>query len=52
VGLVELSDGLRVLAPIAGDPQNVRIGMALEFRAFVRPGDAAPEVVSFAFFAV
>jgi len=49
MGLVELAEGLRVLAPIAGDPAQVKIGMALQFQAFVRPGSAAPEVVSFHF---
>jgi len=52
LGLVELPEGLRVLAPIAGDPAVVRIGMSLEFRAAVRPGSAGPEVVVFAFHAI
>lgn len=52
LGLVELPEGLRVLAPIAGDPAAVRIGMPLEFRAALRPGSAGPEVVVFAFHAV
>ena len=51
LGLVELPEGLRVVAPIAGDPAAVRIGMPLEFRAAVRPGSAQPEVVVFAFHA-
>jgi uncharacterized OB-fold protein len=49
MGLVELPEGLRVLAPIKGDPARVKIGMRLQFEAFVRPGSAAPEVVSFHF---
>ena len=50
LGLVELPEGLRVMVPIDGDPATIRIGMPLRFRAFVRPGAAAPsEVVSFAF---
>ncbi len=49
MGLVELPEGLRVLAPIKGDPARVKIGMPLQFEAFVRPGSAAPEVVSFHF---
>ena len=52
MGLIELPEGLRVLAPIAGDPAAVRIGMALEFRAELRPGSHDPEVVSFAFHAL
>jgi uncharacterized OB-fold protein len=49
MGLVELPEGLRVLAPLEGDLARVTIGMPLQFRAFVRPGSTAPEVVSFAF---
>ena len=49
LGLVELPDGLRVLTPIEGDFAHLRIGMELEFRAFVRAAGATPEVVSFAF---
>jgi uncharacterized OB-fold protein len=51
MGLVELPEGLRVLAPLEGDLSQIRIGMALQFRAFVRAGSSAPEVVSFAFLA-
>jgi uncharacterized OB-fold protein len=50
LGLVELPEGLRVMAPIEGDPAAIRIGMPLKFRAFVRPdAKASSEVVSFAF---
>jgi uncharacterized OB-fold protein len=49
LGLVELPEGLRVLAPIVCEPSELRIGMPLEFRAFVRPGSQSPEVVSFEF---
>ena len=49
LGLVELPEGLRVLAPIVCDLSELRIGMPLEFRAFVRPGSQSPEVVSFEF---
>jgi uncharacterized protein len=54
LGLVELPEGLRVMAPIAGAPEAVTIGMPLHFQAFVRPDaktNAQPiaEVVSFAF---
>lgn len=49
LGLVELPEGLRVLAPIAGDPGQLRIGMPVAFRAFVRSAAEAPAVVSFEF---
>ena len=49
LGLVELPEGLRVLAPIACDLAELQIGLDLEFRAFVRPGSQDPEVVSFHF---
>ena len=49
MGLVELPEGLRVLAPLEGDLAQIKIGMPLQFRAFVRDGSTAPEVVSFAF---
>jgi uncharacterized protein len=50
LGLVELSQGLRVMAPIEGDLAAIKIGMPLKFRAFVRPdATASSEVVSFAF---
>jgi uncharacterized OB-fold protein len=52
LGLVELPDGVRVLAPIEGDCTRLKIGMELEFRAFVRAAGAVPEVVSFAFASV
>lgn len=51
MGLVELPEGLRVLAPLEGDLAQIKIGMDLQFHAFVRPGSSAPEVVSFAFVA-
>ena len=49
MGLVELPEGLRVLAPLEGDPSRMKIGMPVRFRAFVRTGASTPEVVSFAF---
>jgi uncharacterized protein len=52
MGLVELPEGLRVLAPLEGDLAQIKIGMALRFRAFVRPGSNAPEVVSFVYSAI
>jgi uncharacterized protein len=49
MGLVELPDGLRVLAPVDGDATTLQIGMELQFRAYVRSGDGSPEVVTFSF---
>lgn len=49
LGLVELPEGLRVLAPIDCDLDQLHIGMHVEFRAFVRPPDDGPEVVAFVF---
>lgn len=49
MGLVELPEGLRVLAPLEGEPEQFKIGMPLQFRAFVRSAQESPEVVSFAF---
>jgi uncharacterized protein len=49
LGLVEMPEGLRVLAPVVCDLSQLSIGMPLEFHAFVRPGSHAPEVVSFEF---
>ena len=36
MGLVELPEGLRVLAPIGGDVEAVRIGMDVAFHPYVR----------------
>jgi uncharacterized OB-fold protein len=36
MGLIELPEGLRVLAPIGGDVETVRIGMAVVFHPYVR----------------
>ena len=49
MGLVELPEGIRVLAPINCPPGQLKIGMALEFQAFARPGQSDPEVVVFTF---
>ena len=49
IGLVELPEGLRVLAPIDCDLERLAIEQEVELRAFVRPGATAPEVVSFVF---
>ena len=49
-GLVELADGIRVLAPLAGDVRGLVIGMGLKFEAFplYKNADGA-EVVAFRF---
>jgi uncharacterized OB-fold protein len=49
MGLVELPEGLRVLAPLDCDVERLRIEQEVELRAFVRPGATQPEVVSFTF---
>lgn len=51
LGLVELPEGLRVLAPLAGSPEQLKIGMPMDFHAFVRPVQPSDEaeVVQFAF---
>jgi hypothetical protein len=49
MGLVELPEGIRVLSPLEGALDAIRIGMALQFRAFVRDAAESPPVVSFAF---
>ena len=37
MGLIELPEGLRVLAPIGGDVDGVRIGMEVAFHPYARP---------------
>ncbi len=50
IGLVELPDGLRVLSPVEGDVESMRIGMPLRLRVFVHHRAASGEdVVAFAF---
>jgi uncharacterized OB-fold protein len=39
LGLVELPEGLRILAPIGGPVDAVRIGMLVRFRPIVRDDD-------------
>lgn len=36
LGLIELPEGLRVVAPIGGDPEAVRIGMPVAFHPYAR----------------
>ncbi|MBC2777037.1 OB-fold domain-containing protein [Parasphingopyxis sp. GrpM-11] len=45
LGLIELPEGLRVVAPIEGDPADVSIGLDVEFTPRLRPDD----VVEFAY---
>ncbi len=49
LGLVELPDGVRVLSPIRCDVDRLKIGLALQFRPYVRSDDDGREVVAFAF---
>jgi uncharacterized OB-fold protein len=37
LALVELAEGLRVLAPLGGDPEGVRIGAPVVFNPYARP---------------
>jgi uncharacterized OB-fold protein len=48
LGLVELPDGVRVLAPIECDIGKLQIGLELQFKPYVRQ-DPEREVVAFAF---
>lgn len=48
LGLVELPEGVRVLSPLEGPPEQLKIGLKMEFHAFVRSDERDP-VVQFAF---
>lgn len=48
LGLVELPEGLRVMATIEGHVENFKIGQALRFRPYVRH-DVDRDVVAFSF---
>jgi len=48
MGLVELPEGLRVLAPIDCKLDQLKINLEVELRPYVRPGET-PEVVAFTF---
>jgi len=48
LGLIELPEGVRVLSPIRGELEALRIGMEMRFMPSVRVDDTA-EVVVFAF---
>lgn len=50
VGLVELADGIRVVARVEAEIDRVEIGMPLRLRVFVHHrNDAGQEVIGFAF---
>ena len=49
MGLVELPEGLRVLAPIHCHIDSLKIGMPLEFTPYVRDDGAERQVVAFTF---
>ena len=49
MGLVELPEGLRVLVPIDCDIEKLKIGLELQFRAYVRKDSDRREVVAFTF---
>ena len=48
LGLIELPEGVRVLSPIHGDLDDLKIGVAMCFKPYIR-SDEASEVVVFAF---
>jgi len=48
LGLVELPEGVRVMAPIHCDIERLKIGLELEFHPYVRE-DEGREVVAFSF---
>ncbi len=50
LGLVELPDGIRVLSPIDAPPEQLRIGMPLQFHPYVlRTDEGGAEIVAFSF---
>lgn len=50
LGLIELEQGVRVMAPIKGDPEGLRIGQRLVFAPFVmRTAEDGTEIVGFAY---
>ena len=49
LGLVELPEGLRVLAPILCDITRLKIGLELDFKPYVRHDEDGRDVVAFAF---
>ena len=51
LGLVELPEGIRVLAPLGGDVETLRIGQPLVFEPTILDGGNGGELVSFQFVA-
>jgi uncharacterized protein len=49
LGLVELAEGIRVLAPISGDVSKLRIGLQVQFRPSLLNSAQGQEVVAFEF---
>jgi uncharacterized OB-fold protein len=49
LGLVELPDGLRVMAPIVCDIDRLQIGMKLDFHPYLRRDETGTQMVAFAF---
>jgi uncharacterized OB-fold protein len=49
MGLVELPDGIRVLAPLGGGVADLRIGLPLRFHPLVRTDTDGGETVAFEF---
>lgn len=49
LGLVEVPEGVRVLAPILGDIDSLKIGLPLHFKPYIRNDTDGREVVAFAF---
>lgn len=49
LGLVELAEGLRVLAPIQCDIGQLKIGLAVQFKPVVRRDSDGREIISFVF---
>ena len=49
LGLVEMPEGLRVMAPIHCDLEKLKIGLELQFKPYIRKDDDGREVVTFTF---
>jgi len=53
LGLVEIDDVIRVMAPLSAAPEQLRIGMQLKFHPYVlRVNEKGEEVVAFTYDAV
>ncbi len=49
LGLVELPEGIRVLAPLGGDVDQLHVGQTLVFKPTLLNGDEGGELVAFQF---